>query len=130
MIDQVGGDHYTRLKVQPMEFAEKRGLSYAEGSVLKYLTRTKGEDDGHKAASILKYLSDRRWFNWPRFGTRPMRRYCAANNIDESTTKVLCEMYLRRYWSAHFYLTCKLNTKDYEHTTRRPPTVANRLAIR
>lgn len=36
---QVGGDHYKRLKIQPMEYALANGLNYAQSNVVKYVTR-------------------------------------------------------------------------------------------
>ena len=38
---QVGGNHYNKLKVQPIEFIQETGLGYCTGNVVKYLTRNK-----------------------------------------------------------------------------------------
>lgn len=36
---QVGGEHYKSLAIQPIEYAHANGLGFAEGSVIKYVTR-------------------------------------------------------------------------------------------
>lgn len=56
--DQVGGDHYRTLKIQPWDIAIEYGLSYIEGSALKYLLRRKANrlEDLRKAAHCLRKL--------------------------------------------------------------------------
>jgi hypothetical protein len=36
---QVGGDHYTRMAIQPLEYALANNLPFAEGCIIKYLSR-------------------------------------------------------------------------------------------
>lgn len=36
---QVGGNHYARFAIQPMEYIEKNNLPFADGAVVKYITR-------------------------------------------------------------------------------------------
>lgn len=36
---QEGGDHYKKLKIQPVEYIHANGLPFCEGSVVKYVTR-------------------------------------------------------------------------------------------
>jgi hypothetical protein len=36
---QVGGDHYRKLAIQPMEYIQKNRLNFCEGSIVKYATR-------------------------------------------------------------------------------------------
>jgi hypothetical protein len=36
---QVGGDHYRKLPIQPMEYIQKNKLNFCEGSIVKYATR-------------------------------------------------------------------------------------------
>ena len=38
---QVGGDHYTRQKIQPITYIWANGLGFSEGNVVKYVTRWK-----------------------------------------------------------------------------------------
>lgn len=36
---QVGGDHYRRLAIQPVEFIHANGIPFIEGNCIKYLCR-------------------------------------------------------------------------------------------
>uniref|UniRef100_A0A973WMQ6 DUF3310 domain-containing protein n=2 Tax=Bradyrhizobium quebecense TaxID=2748629 RepID=A0A973WMQ6_9BRAD len=38
---QVGGDHYTRQKIQPIEYVWANDLGFSEGNIVKYATRWK-----------------------------------------------------------------------------------------
>jgi hypothetical protein len=38
---QTGGTHYKNMVIQPVEYAEKNGLSLLEGNVVKYISRWK-----------------------------------------------------------------------------------------
>jgi hypothetical protein len=39
---QVGGDHYKKFKIQPLEFILANGIGFAEGNIIKYTVRNKG----------------------------------------------------------------------------------------
>lgn len=56
---QVGGDHYKKLKIQPVEYIHANRLGFFEGSVIKYVTRWKdknGLKDLEKAKHFLELL--------------------------------------------------------------------------
>ena len=56
---QVSGDHYKSLKIQPFEFIHANGIPFAEGSVIKYVTRWRdkgGIADLEKAKHFLEIL--------------------------------------------------------------------------
>ncbi|MCF7541839.1 DUF3310 domain-containing protein [Pseudomonas petrae] len=56
---QVSGDHYKSLKIQPIEFIHANGIPFAEGSVIKYVTRWRdkgGLADLEKAKHFLELL--------------------------------------------------------------------------
>lgn len=56
---QVGGDHYTKLAIQPYEYAHKNKLGYLEANVVKYVTRHQdknGKEDLLKAIHSLQVL--------------------------------------------------------------------------
>mgnify|MGYP000740067584 CR=1 FL=1 len=38
---QVGGDHYSKLAIQPAVYAQHNNLSYLQGTIIKYVTRYK-----------------------------------------------------------------------------------------
>lgn len=56
---QVGGDHYKKLKIQPVEFIMANDIGYMEGNVIKYVVRHKdkgGIADLEKAMHYLQML--------------------------------------------------------------------------
>ena len=56
---QVGGSHYKDMKIQPMEYILANNLGWAEGNVIKYVTRHKakgGKQDLEKAIHMLKLI--------------------------------------------------------------------------
>jgi len=56
---QVGGDHYKKFKIQPIEFIVKNGLGYIEGNVIKYICRHRykgGKEDLEKAKHYIDLL--------------------------------------------------------------------------
>lgn len=58
---QVAGDHYKKLKIQPIEYIHANGIPFAEGSVIKYVTRWRdkgGIKDLEKARHFLDLLID------------------------------------------------------------------------
>lgn len=58
---QVGGSHYKQLAIQPTEYIIKNNLNFAEGNVIKYVTRYKlkgGVEDLKKARHYLDMLID------------------------------------------------------------------------
>jgi len=61
MKTQVGGTHYTKLKIQPIDYILANDLGFPEGAVVKYVTRWKdkgGLQDLEKARHMLElYIS-------------------------------------------------------------------------
>jgi hypothetical protein len=56
---QISGDHYKSLKIQPIEYIHANGIPFAEGSVIKYVTRWRdkgGLADLEKAKHFLELL--------------------------------------------------------------------------
>ena len=57
--EQVGGDHYSKLAIQPAVYSERNKLSYLQGTIIKYVTRYKdkgGIEDLSKAMHSIKIL--------------------------------------------------------------------------
>lgn len=56
---QEGGDHYKSLPIQPVQYIHANGIPFAEGSVIKYVTRWRdkgGIADLKKARHFLDLL--------------------------------------------------------------------------
>ncbi len=56
---QLGGDHYRKMAIQPIEYILANDLGFVEGAVVKYVSRWKekgGIEDLEKALHLLKML--------------------------------------------------------------------------
>lgn len=56
---QVGGDHYKKMKIQPVEFIFANQIPYLEGNVIKYISRWRdkgGMADLEKARHYIDLL--------------------------------------------------------------------------
>ena len=59
---QVGGNHYSKMKIQPAEFINENGVLIAEGNAIKYICRHKSkgkEKDIEKAIHYLQMILER-----------------------------------------------------------------------
>ena len=59
---QVGGNHYSRYKIQPVDFIIANKLDWCESNVIKYITRWRnknGVEDLRKAAHYIEMLIER-----------------------------------------------------------------------
>jgi Protein of unknwon function (DUF3310) len=54
---QVGGDHYKKLKIQPIEYIHANQLPYCEANVVKYISRWR-EKGGIKDLEKVKHYVD------------------------------------------------------------------------
>jgi hypothetical protein len=58
---QVGGNHYLKYKIQPVDFIIKNNIGFVEGNVIKYILRFKekgGVQDLLKAKHYIELLID------------------------------------------------------------------------
>ena len=58
---QVGGSHYKKYKIQPLEFIIKNNIGFVEGNIIKYVLRFKekgGVQDLLKAKHYIELLID------------------------------------------------------------------------
>jgi hypothetical protein len=59
MAEQIGGDHYRTMAIQPLEYSMANGLNMCEASVVKYVSRHRsknGRQDLEKAIDMLQKL--------------------------------------------------------------------------
>lgn len=54
---QVDGDHYKKMKIQPVEFIHANGIPFIEGCVIKYMARWRGKG-GIKDLEKAKHFID------------------------------------------------------------------------
>ena len=58
-LKQVGGNHYKDCKIQPIEYIVANNLTYSEGNVIKYVTRSRrkgGKNDLLKAKHYIEMI--------------------------------------------------------------------------
>lgn len=58
---QIGGEHYKKLKIEPVQYIMANNIGFCEGSAIKYLTRWKekgGVEDLYKARHFIDILID------------------------------------------------------------------------
>lgn len=56
---QIGGDHYNKKAIQPIDYIIANDLNFCEGNVVKYITRYKdknGVEDLKKAKQYIDFL--------------------------------------------------------------------------
>lgn len=59
---QVGGNHYSKMKIQPLFYSLENQLGVCEANIVKYVSRWQdkgGVDDLRKAQHYLQILIDR-----------------------------------------------------------------------
>lgn len=54
---QVGGDHYSKLAIQPIEYIDANGIPFIEGCIIKYATRWR-DKGGIQDLEKIKHLVD------------------------------------------------------------------------
>lgn len=53
--EQEGGDHYKKLKIQPVEYAYANKLDFAQANIVKYITRHKDKGEDQDIRKIMHY---------------------------------------------------------------------------
>ena len=54
---QVGGQHYKKCKIEPVEYINANGLDFFEGNCLKYLSRHKYKNKDEDIKKLMHYAS-------------------------------------------------------------------------
>ena len=52
---QVGGTHYKKYKIQPVEFAQANELNYCESNIIKYAVRHRDKNKADDVRKIIHY---------------------------------------------------------------------------
>lgn len=53
--NQVGGNHYKKMKIQPIEYIHANNLDFLEGNIVKYITRHKFKNGAEDIRKIIHY---------------------------------------------------------------------------
>ncbi len=94
--EQVGGDHYRKLVIQPVELIRDINANYFQGNVIKYITRYKdknGVKDLEKAKYYLELIKELHPYNNSNkiasYEIDSVNEYIYANNIDTDAAKII-----------------------------------------
>lgn len=52
---QVGGDHYKKCGIEPVEYIHANGLDFNEGSIVKYISRHRNKNGAEDIQKIKDY---------------------------------------------------------------------------
>ena len=93
---QVGGDHYKKLGIQPVELIRDINANFFQGNVIKYITRYKdknGIKDLEKAKHYLELMKELHPNNnsskITSYGIDKVNDYIYANKIDTDAAKII-----------------------------------------
>lgn len=93
---QVGGDHYKKLGVQPIELIRDINANFFQGNVIKYITRYKdknGIKDLEKAKHYLELIEELHPANNNKkiasYEIDRVNEYIVANKIDTNAAKII-----------------------------------------
>ena len=54
-VNEVGGVHYEKMKIQPVEYIHSNGLDFFEGNVIKYISRHKNKNKDEDIKKAIHY---------------------------------------------------------------------------
>lgn len=52
---EVGGTHYSRMKIQPIEYIMANNLPFADGNVVKYISRHRFKNGAEDVEKVIHY---------------------------------------------------------------------------
>ena len=85
--EQIGGDHYTKMQIQPVQFIHANSIPFIEGTIIKYVSRWKSkgglqdlEKARHMVSMLIAYGPDEHAVYMPDLA-RAVDDYISANDI-------------------------------------------------
>ena len=80
---EVGGTHYEKLKVQPIELIAKCKLTFMQGNMLKYITRYKYKNGAEDLKKCIHYAQLAKQYNdkGPKNVIANAYMYCKVNGF-------------------------------------------------
>lgn len=94
--EQVGGDHYKKLGIQPIELIRDINANFFQGNVIKYITRYKDKNsikDLEKAKHYLELIEELHPANNNKkiasYEIDRVNEYIVANKIDTDAAKII-----------------------------------------
>lgn len=102
---QVGGDHYMKMVMQPIELIMQAQLSYIQGNIVKYISRYKyknGLEDIKKTIQYAKFAMEYDDKGPKHASVNLAYAYCKANSLSQAQTNIIISAI-----TTDFYLTIK-----------------------
>lgn len=53
--EQIGGNHYKDMPIQPIEFIVKNNIPFMEGNIIKYICRHKNKNGKEDIKKVIHY---------------------------------------------------------------------------
>lgn len=54
---QIGGDHYKKCGIEPVEYIHANGLDFFRGNIVKYVTRDKDKNGAEDIRKVIDYAN-------------------------------------------------------------------------
>ena len=54
---QIGGDHYLKCGIEPVEYIHANGLDFFRGNIVKYVTRDKDKNGAEDIRKVIDYAN-------------------------------------------------------------------------
>lgn len=95
---EVGGTHYSDMKVEPIELIEAFNLNFVQGCIVKYVSRYKMKGGIEDLKKALHYCEDYGCKKFDRFSDRVdwthktdliVKMYCMLNNLDDLENQII-----------------------------------------
>ncbi len=80
METQEGGEHYTQMKIQPIEYIDANDLDFFQGNIVKYITRHKFKNGVEDINKIIHYCELIKHF---QYKVPPPHSYTEITELDD-----------------------------------------------
>lgn len=98
---EVGGTHYAKMCVEPIELIEAFRLDFKQGSIIKYISRYKNKgrplEDLKKALHYCKMYNDDVWETISYKDKMLVKMYCMLNGLDDRENAIIGYAVMRQY---------------------------------
>lgn len=127
---QIGGDHYKKYAIQPIEFISKNNLTYIQGNIIKYVMRANdkgGLQDLKKALHYIEIAIEND-FKPTVIDYNIALDFCEKNKLDDNCKNIIMAVSLGKYKRS---LMCVLDVMEvYEEYPVYDEAYLNRLIER
>ena len=113
--EQIGGDHYAKMQIQPVQFIHANSIPFIEGTIIKYVSRWKSkgglqdlEKARHMVSMLIAYGPDEHAVYMPSFYDLAcaVDAYVTANEIPRMEALII--EYVATWRQANGTCTLKL----------------------